>query len=202
MINIFSKTNITKLQNKLLLDNKKICLIILAFLLIVVFLDIRFLLALQLKALGSLNPKITRLKQDLDNLAKDLARIQELKNRHPQIKQKEFLQAKQIIPEGQITYILQQVSDIAKKNAVKIIQMNPVKQLQAAKSENSSLIERFIPLSLNLDLVCDYHHLGKFINDLEKGEIFMAVLDIKITAVPKDYLKQKASLALKTYVRK
>ncbi|MDI6605882.1 MAG: hypothetical protein QME65_01900, partial [Candidatus Omnitrophota bacterium] len=89
-----------------------------------------------------------------------------------------------------------------KNNAVELIQMKPSRQNSPAAKDKVAKTEKFTPILIKLDILCGYHELGHFINDLENNPVFMAVEDLKITPQQKDYFKQKVELALKTYVEK
>jgi hypothetical protein len=80
--------------------------------------------------------------------------------------------------------------------------MRPLKESTGGKQEKGAAMTGFIPLAINLDLLCDYHHLGKFINDLENAEILFGVEGIRITSQEGNYFQQKVNLILKTYVKK
>lgn len=179
--------------NKLALDNKKIFLIIFVFL-IIIYLDFTFLIKKQFESLKTQGTKIAKLKKDLDTLAK----MQDLKNKQRQTNQKLFSKAKKLISEGEVPAILQDVSSIANKNNVNIMQIKPIKESKALAPPTG----KFSTLLITLDLFCDYHSLGKFINELENAQTFMAVQSMKITTQATDYLKQKVNLVLRTYVSK
>lgn len=177
---------------KLESGNKTIFLIILASFM-VIYLDFALLMKLQLTGIKTLGPNISKLKKDLAALERDLTSIQDLKNKQIEGKENAPPGAKKIISDEYTASLLQEVSTLANNNEVRIVQMKPAKEPQGAK---------FTPLSITLDLVCDYHRLGKFINDLENAEIFIAVQNIKIAPQPADILKQKVNLVLMTYVKK
>jgi Tfp pilus assembly protein PilO len=183
-----------KIREKSGLDDKKIVAVILVLLIVVIFLDFRFITGKQVQGIRSLGPKIAKLQKDTDSVKKDLARIKALKSKQaePQIS---LAKARKIVSQEEIAYILQQVSEMANKNDVRIMQMKP-------SQEKGAQTEKLIPLLITLDLVCDYHHLGKFINDMENGQIFLAVQGMKISSQAQDILKQNVSLAVKTYVKK
>jgi Tfp pilus assembly protein PilO len=185
------------------LDTKKIILIVIICL-IIVYLDFNFFMALQLKMLKNLGPQIIKIKADLAKLDKDLVDMQELKNKQATSAKTPSTKAKKIILEEDIPSLLKGISDIANINDVKITQMKPSKEPQAKETKApGDNIEGLARLWITLDLTGGYHHLGRFINDLENTEVFMAVENLKITPQnPADYLKQKASLVLKTYVKK
>lgn len=201
MNGILGKIASLKTLEKLELDNKKLILIILIFV-IFLYADFNFLLKIQLAALKTSEPKIASLKKDFDNLRKDLVKMQELKKKQIEPGQKTLLRLKKIISSEQLTSLLQDLSNIANKNDIKIEQIKPSKEGQALKQGKIALIDKFQPVLITLDLTCDYHHLGKFINDIEDGENYVAIQGMKIKSQPNEYFKQKVNLVLKTYVKK
>lgn len=197
----FNKSFMLKIGRALGTGNKMFFLAI-AVCLIAPYLDFAFLMKLQLSGVKNLELKITRLKKDLSALEKDLLRMQELKNKQLEKKDKWLLGAKKIISEEYKASLLQDVSNLANKNGVRIMQMKPEKAPPSQKQERVSSPEKFTPLLITLDLFCDYHQMGAFINDLENAQILIAVQNIKIASQPKDFLRQKVSLVLRTYVKK
>ena len=193
---------IQKILAKLKLNDKKTILIIVSSLIIIIYLDFTFLINKQLGSIKNLGPKIGRLKKDLDTLEKDLFKIQDIQNKQVQTKQKIIRKVKKIITDEEKAVCLQDISDLANKNDVKIIQIKFSSESESQKEAKVSSTENFTPLLITLDLSCDYHRMGAFINDLENAQIFIAVQNMKITSQPEDYLKQEVILALKTYVKK
>jgi len=192
--------NLLSQLDKLKLDNKKIFAIILASL-VLIYLDFTFLINLQLKAIRKVTPKITKIKADLDALTKNVGGIDDFKNSQIEVRQKLLAKTKKTISEGEIAWILQDVSELANKNNVKITQMKPVKEPEA-KQGKAPLKPKLSPLLITIDLSCGYHDLGRFINSLENAQTFFAVQGVKITPGQNDYLKQKVNLVLKAYVKK
>jgi Tfp pilus assembly protein PilO len=203
MINLLNKLPILKIKDKLdlvKLDNKKIFLLVLVSLLIL-YIDFTSIIKLQLKAINSLTPKITKLKRDINNLAIDLKTIQDLKNIKTPDKQRVGVAgAKKIISEDEIPLLLQTISDIANKNKVKIIQINTAGYTKA--QEEIIVGEKLSSISIKLDLSGNYHSLGSFINNFENASQFMELQEMKIVRSPSDYFIENASLVLKVYVRK
>jgi len=191
MINLLDKLN------ELKLDNKKIFLI--AFVgLLIVYVDFAFIIKLQLQGIRTATPKIIKLKKDVDNLAKDLSWMQDLERKAS--KDKRTLKPKEIISEDKVLLLLQEVSDLANKNRVKIMQINTSKD--AKVQEEVIAGEKLSPIIITLDLTCGYHSLGSFINALENARQYIDVEDMKIIRDPRDYLLQNVNLVLKTYARK
>lgn len=180
------------------LDNKKIVSIILISLAIV-YLDYSLVIKLQSRSIKTINVKITKLKKDIDALAKDLASLEDIKRKEG--KQGLAPMTKKAISEDELTALLQDISNMANKHNVTLIQIKPSKELKA-KEEKTPSQGKFNPVLITLDVSCDYHRLGGFVNDLENAKQFMAVWDTKIKSDPRDYLRQNVNLVLKTYVKK
>lgn len=183
------------------LDKKKIFLLILLSL-VILYIDFSFIIKLQLKGVRSIREKIIKIKKDIGNLNKDLAALQNLKQKQTKVekKQEEILKAKRIISEGQIPLLLQDISDLANRYKVKIMQIRPSKDAKAKEEVIEG--EAFLPITIMLDLSCTYHSLGSFINALENTGVFIAVQDIKIRRSSDNYLSGDVDLTLKTYVKK
>ncbi|HTZ11194.1 MAG TPA: type 4a pilus biogenesis protein PilO [Candidatus Margulisiibacteriota bacterium] len=185
---------------KVELDNKKIAAIVIVCLALI-YVDFAFLMKMQLAALKNIGPKITKLKTDLTALNKDLNSMEYSESQQVENRQKLLAHTKKIIPQEQITSLMQEISEIANKDRVDIIQMKPSMELPGKEDKSGAQKQKFTPLLLMLDLTCDYHHLGSFINDLENAQVFISVTDLKITSEETNYLKQNVNLVLKTYVR-
>jgi Tfp pilus assembly protein PilO len=189
---------IVDLVNNLGKDKKKIFLLI--FLVILVsYADYNFMIKWQLSKLKRNKAKIIKLKLDLNNLARDLKKAEGFKNEQASAQKARTL-SKKIISEGQISELLQDISHKANQNNVKILQLVPNKEAQA-KQEKPPLVAKFSYYLIALSISCDYHHLGKFINDLENSETFMMVDTLKIQGQA-DYFTQKANLVMRVYVKK
>ncbi len=201
MKNLLEKFQVAKIFEDLKSDKKKLIFVVLAGA-IFLFVDFRFLLNGQISILKRTSPEITRLKADLDKLSLDYARMQDLKNKKPD-PVKVTLKVKRIISLEEIASFLQEVSDLAAKNDCKITKMQALKEAPGSKSDKLARDEvKATPLLISLEMFSAYHNLGKFLSDLEKAQTFVGVQNLKIVSQTTDYLKQKVSLDLKTYVKK
>lgn len=190
-----------KALERLGLDNKKIFLIVLICIIFLYF-DFSLIFKSQLQGLKTTEPKIAALKRDLDNFKKDATKMAELKNKQIEPAQKAAVKIKKIISSGQLVSLLQDLSDIANKNDVKIEQIKPSKDSQISKQDKIAGIDKLQPVLITLDLTADYHHLGEFISDIEGAQAFIAVQSMKIAPRAGEYFKQKVNLVLRTYVEK
>jgi Tfp pilus assembly protein PilO len=181
------------------LDKKKLILILLIAA-AVLYLEATVLLKGQYDGFIALKPKIAKVKKDLQALDADLKRMKEMKAKQAKTGEKPAGNFKRMIFEPQKEALLEDIADIANKHKVTILQMKPVKETVGAAKGAATAAQA--GLLINMELACDYHNLGYFLNDLENGDVIFSVQSMKIKSKEKDYLKQAVSLVLKTYVKK
>ncbi|PIQ91287.1 MAG: hypothetical protein COV71_00130 [Candidatus Omnitrophica bacterium CG11_big_fil_rev_8_21_14_0_20_41_12] len=181
------------------LDKQKKILIVI-FCILIAYVDMNYILKAQLAGLDSLNPKVVRLDKDLKNLNSDLERMNLAKGKPGLAAQKPTGSSSKIISEGEVSGLLQDIANAANKLGIRVIQIRPMRETQIAKT--TAISGELTPVLINLDLICDYHNLGRLINELENSFVFMGVQELKISTQLPDYLKQKVTLVIKTYVSK
>ena len=121
--------------------------------------------------------------------------------------QKEIPKSKSkiIITEEQMPALLEAISGMANKRNIQIGQIRPIRETKKeVKGKKDKVVEtkKFSILYIALDLSCEYHNLGLFISDLENTPEFIWVQDIKLNSDNDNYFKQRATVLLKTYVKK
>jgi Tfp pilus assembly protein PilO len=193
MIKLIEEIKKVNLIEKFALDNKKIVLILIISTMFL-YLDFNFLLKAQMNWAKKSADGMVKLKNDFKVLDFGLKNMQDMKSQQKNLSQGK---AKKIIFDYQLASLLQDISKIGNANNVRILQIKPSRDTQKAAA---SL--KFSPVSISLDLICGYHNLGKFINDLENSQTFISVESFKIEARPEEVLRQRVSLTLKTYVKK
>lgn len=193
---------ILSLLEQLKLDSKKIALIALVSL-AVLYIDFSLVIKSQINSIRDSRPKIAKLKSDMDKLTRDLTNMQDLKTRPVKIKEGAVVKAKRVVSEEQVASLLEKISQVGNKNNIKIMQIKPNRE-PPGKKEAAAVKEavKFAPLFINLDLVCSYHNLGSFLNQIEQAEELMTVDGIKIESDPTNYLQQRVNLVLRAYVKK
>ena len=180
--------------------NKQKKIIIAVFLVLIAYLDGAFILKAQRAGISRLDPKIVRLSADLANLKTGLENMRIAKVNPGLSAQKKVMRSLRILAQSQVSELLQEISTEANKFDIKIAQLRPSRQAQKEKSVPGQ--DKFIPMLINLDMVCDYHSLGRFIQALENSPVFMGVQELDVSTQLPDYMKQKVILVLKTYVTK
>lgn len=182
-------------------DKKKTLLFILACI-IILYIDFFIIIKFQFCSSRELRTKIIKLKTSITNLTKDLASMQNQQEKRSKAEEDVSSKNKEFISQGQISFLMEEISDIAVKNKVKIMQIKPSKEQLLIKEEKNALTEKFTPLYITLDLISGYHNLGSFIGDMENGKTFISVQNMRILPNKDDYLLENISLVLKTYVKK
>jgi len=192
MINLIEKINKLNLIDKFALDNKKIILIVIISF-VILYIDFNFLLKNQIAAANKPKADLVEISNEFKVLDAGLKNMQAVKSA-----QKIPRKAKdnKIIFESGLPSLLHDISKLANANNVRILQIKPTRDVQ----KDSGV--KFTPVSISMDLICGYHNFGKFMNSLENNQAFMSAESFKIEAIPKDTLRQKVSLTLKTYVKK
>lgn len=172
------------------LDKKKVFGILFVAL-VLIYMDVAFLMSLQLKSIKKTDTDFKKLSTEKARFEKEFSQSQKT--------QVAPAMAKEIISETEIPLLLQDISDIANKNNIRILQLNPVKE---AKRKKGAPVTELNPSLISLELVCDYHGLGAFIKDLENAAKFMAVEELRINPDSNSVFQQAVNLVIKTYIKK
>jgi hypothetical protein len=180
--------------------NKQKKIIIAVCLVLIAYVDGASILKAQRAGISRLDPKIARLNADLANLKTGLEKMRLARENPGSSVQKKAARSLRILAQSQISELLQEISTAANKFDIKITQLRPSRQAQKEKSAPGQ--DKLIPMLINLDMTCDYHNLGRFIQALENSAVFMGVQELEISTQLPDYMKQKVALVLKTYVTK
>ena len=189
---LIEKINKLNLVERFSLDNKKIALIFIISL-VIIYVDFNFILKPQMAKASKSKVGFTKMNNELKALDAGLKNMQAVKSAQkaaPKAKEK------RIIFEPELTALLHDISKLANANNVRVLQIKPARDLRTTATV------KFSPVLINLDIICGYHNFGKFVNSLENNQVFISVENFKIESQPKDILRQKISVTLKTYVRK
>ncbi|MDD5245801.1 MAG: type 4a pilus biogenesis protein PilO [Candidatus Omnitrophica bacterium] len=174
------------------LDKQKIMLVLVIFATLV-YLDLAYLLGMQFNMIKQTGKKTVTIKGEIANLKREMVRIQQLKITQQTQAVKE---RKKLISQEEIVPLLSEISSLANKNNVKIIQMRP-----AMDTSGKQTVGSFFPVSISLELTSNYHSLGGFLDKLEQLDKFIAVESLSISRQGNDYFNERINVGLKTYVR-
>lgn len=177
------------------LDIKKLVAISL-FSFMFVYADSFILLPMQIKAVKANKQNRARLEGQIKALKQELESI---KNNRIDVAKEKKLEIKTSLNEDQVPLLMNNISNIANKNAVKIMQIRPVKEV---RPDVAPSLGSLAPLSIIMDLSCDYHHCGKFISLLENAKQFIKVSELRIMPGDASNSKQSFYTVVITYVKK
>jgi type IV pilus assembly protein PilO len=180
------------------LDPKYRYVIFGVILLMVFLLNYLILLRPLIGSLNKMSVKTTELRQNLENVKNDIARIDlnraQLEKIRSQINEVKIkIRTKQEVP-----LILEDISRAASQDGVKIDQLMPLKDQQEvlAKSENV----KYYSLPVMIQVRSTYHDLGHFLERLEIDKTFYSVANLSITANPKDTTHHIVQLTIKSVI--
>jgi Tfp pilus assembly protein PilO len=165
------------------------------------YIDYAIVLKAQLNTLQQINTAILNNKKNIEKLQKDLNNLAETQRKERQMGKTGLVKIKKLITNEQIPLLLKEISDLANQHQVRIMQLRPEKGEKDTKSAKIAKAQNLIGEKINLDLSCDYHRLGQFLNAIENSEVYLELEDMKISSVANDYFRQNVRLVLKTYVK-
>jgi len=186
-----------KLQ-ALRLDAKKMILLSIAMFFIF-YLDYKYILEPQFKDLSSVRLRLKNTKRNIETFQKEFITMRELKEKQDSAGEEQAAQTKKMISSDQIPLLLKEISDISNRNQVRITQIKPSGQPRdAARGQKP---QKFNTELITLEMSCDYHHCGQFLNELENTETLLTLEEMKISSNPKEYFRQDVRLVIKAYVK-
>lgn len=180
------------LISRIVQDKKKsILAIIVGF--VILFLDFSLVLKPQVAAVKAINTKIVKIRNDLNSLKIDMAKMQTSLNKASSSK------IKKVISEDQKSLLIEEIYKLGSQNNIKILQIRPAKE---EKSKTPVVTAGILPLLLDVDLSCGYYQLVRFLSAIENDNILMSVNELDIVGNKKNILSHQVKLSLMTYVSK
>lgn len=179
-----------KLQN---FFEKNVYSVVGIFLLVVFLLDYFLIMKRQMDALNALNPKVTLLKEDIaetkDNIQKSGAYQAQIARLKEQLQKTGYkIPSKEEVLDG--------ISRIANQNKVKIDQMIPGKGMQEVLQKD--LEEQYYAFPISVEAHGGYHDIGRFVDQLEKDNVYKSIAALTVESNPKDPAQHTARLMIKT----
>ncbi|MGD9015282.1 MAG: type 4a pilus biogenesis protein PilO [Candidatus Omnitrophota bacterium] len=191
------KINFQEILDKITQDKKTLALTILVIV-IVLFLDFSFVLKPQLRALSTINPKIAKLKIELEKLNLDSINMQ--RQSTTGIKPR---QIKKLLSPGQVAWVIEEISHMANEHEVEISQIKPSRKTATTGfSKQPAQSDNYLPTLIDLEISAGYHQLGRFLTDLENYSILLEVEELDIMPIEKSSFEHAVRLQIKTYVSK
>lgn len=164
---------------------------IVIILIIVIYLGLFF--SPKIKQCLALFREASQLKAEIIATRRDWASMNTLKAELLRLNERKDYYEKRLPGKKEIPAVLEYLSSAAKKLNVRLSEIKPVEQ-----EVSGGQIFYSVPILLKAE--CEYHQLGRFLNELEKADRFMKISDIKIIANPKQAGALCIQLIIVTYV--
>lgn len=143
-------------------------------------------------------PRARELQRDFNFARKSVADIPAYKKQIEQMQGELSSYRKKFSTKQETSYLLKELSEMAKNSAVKIIAIKPYSAVIAAPQDAAKGAYQKFPISIQA--ICGYHQLGLFLNKLENADTFMRVTDINIASNPADPLAHQVYILVNTYI--
>ena len=170
-----------KIQDKLsTLSDKQIYWLFAGILLTVFLLDFLLLMQPQLKTLSKINPKIKLVKEDIKKAEGNIAKTEYYRGEVKKLESDLNSVNINVLHRQDIPLILEKISRISNKNKVRIDQVMPDTISQELLLENDE--KRYYILPIEVEGKSAYHDFGRFIEAIEKEDIYLSVHSFNLSA--------------------
>jgi Tfp pilus assembly protein PilO len=159
--------------------------------LVILVVDYQFLLSAQFRSIADAKNKISQAKSDIVKLEADIRLMQEFKKK-AQTPQK----TQRLITEEDVPAVLKDISDVANKYQLRVMQIRTSREAYNPKSKSTIL-----GVMISLDIFGSYYNFMRFLSDMESKDIFLRLNDISIQSVEATPLIQNIKLSFKTYIK-
>lgn len=160
------------------IDEKNRHYFLIGALVFIFLLDYFILMRPQLDTLTKISPEIKLLSQDLEKAREDIQKLGfyqgEVKRLEGQVAQT----SQTIKSKEEVSIILEQISRMANQNNIRIDQIMPSieEQKMLLKDKNRT----YYALPILVQAKSGYHDFGRFLNQLEKNDLFLYVTSFSI----------------------
>jgi len=154
--------------------------VLVAFMALVFLLDYFVLMSPQLTALKKINPEITAVSDKIAIAKGDMRKLDTYQSDLKKLTEK-FEEANlKVKSRDEVPIILEYIANKAGESGVKIDQIMPDSLDQELLTENSQ--RKYYDLPIYMEARSGYHNLGRFLDNLNRGEISLRVGSITIVA--------------------
>ncbi len=152
----------------------------------------------QLEHLNSINPQIDILKTQLSEAKENISRFSGYQAEATQLKQKFKNSGYKILAREEVPALLESISTLAVKNKIRIEKIMAVKGGQELLQSNKE--GKYYSFPVKLEGRGGYHDIGRFIDQLEKDEVFKSISALGISSNKDDELHHAFNLTIKSVV--
>ncbi len=148
------------------------------------------------RVFSELSPKIQPLQQQLNELKDDSRNKTEIAKKWEIAKHDLSEKDKMFVDRDGTPALLENLSKLAQKSGVKIISLEP---FEGAKP--SSAKGNYAALPIQVKAIAGTHELGSFLSNLESGDTYFKIKDLKISVNPLNERKHNIELSMEAFRR-
>jgi len=179
-------------------DERKRLYTIVGVVLVVAVLYLVFLVIPKFNSLSQVSRTVTDLNNNISLVNNRMKKLDEMTTRLDKLRGEQAIYASQLPAEKEIPAFLEELAAMAKKYDVKIISVTP--QESSSGSTKGKEKQYYYAMPVFISAQSGYHQLGQFVNDLEQGERFITIEDLKMQNNNDSPRKHSVNMVLKTYV--
>jgi len=143
-------------------------------------------------------PQVKELQSKVIFVRNSIANIPRYKIQIEDLRKKLSFHKKKFSTKKEISYLLKELSDMAKDSGVKITAIKPYPAITTAELDGATTAYQKFPISIKA--TCGYHQLGSFLSELENADTFMRISDIRITETSQNPLEHLVYILVNTYI--
>ena len=180
------------------IDEKNRNYILGGVLILIFLLDYFLVMSPQLKTLRTLNPKLGTMSTDIKSAKDGIAKLNQYRQDISKLNEQQDKANRRVITKEEVNWVLETISRIALDEHVRIDQIMPLKGSETVLLTNKD--GKYYTLPIMVNARCGYHDLGRFLNRIENGDVFLSVNDLSFAASGDDTSRHVAKLTFKTVV--
>lgn len=163
------------------MDAKVFYIILGVGLLLVFLLDYFLLMSPQLKTLAKINPEIKIIREDINKARDNIQRLAQYEGQVQKYRADIDRENTKVEPRDDVPLILEHISRVASEYKVKINQIMPNVIDSEIVLENDERV--YYDLPIEIEAKAAYHDLGRFVNAIEQGSIYLQVGELTIAGI-------------------
>ncbi len=151
-----------------------------------------------LKTLSAINPKIKQFAEDLKNARTEGGKVGQYSSEINKLNEQLKKSSQRVITKEEINWVLGQISRMAHEERIKIDQIMPIKGSETVLLNNKE--GKYYSLPIMVNARCGYHDMGRFLNRVEQGDVFLSLSDFSFSGSGEDTGRNIAKLTFRAVI--
>lgn len=161
--------------------------------------DVAMILGWQYRLFSQHSETLTRKKQSIDNLDRDAKNLDRIRKEAEDLDKNIGDLRLYIMEEKNISYLIEDISNLGNDSGVKITQIKPVLDGSGFQTVDAKDY-KFREIEIQIVAKSSFHQLGNFISKIESAKSFFKVVSLDINLDDKNYNIQNIRLSLRTFI--